>query len=293
MIVPDILYKYTTASTAKIVLESSRLRWSSLGYFNDPNEFQRLPVFDPDIDECYEEYIQLIVKIALCEDRPTNWDQFNPLTVLLIEMLKAALLKGVTPESLQAELVSVPQKKVNYELIREYVDNVDTKSARVFCLTTEYSNNVMWASYAQGHTGCVLGFRHLVEKNTPFLAANPIDYTKGPPTLDSGLDFLLYKPTAELRKKIHLAICYSKDEEWAYEEEWRVITWREEEGERDYGDYTFYEEELESVTLGSSMDHDESVEIIDLVRSRYERCSVYRMEHIKGRSVRNLVYDAE
>jgi hypothetical protein len=47
MKVPDILYKYMTADTAKIVLETKKLRWQSPDQFNDIHELQRMPVLSP------------------------------------------------------------------------------------------------------------------------------------------------------------------------------------------------------------------------------------------------------
>jgi hypothetical protein len=58
---PDCLYKYTSASTAEIILETGRLRWSNTSMFNDLNEFQRMPVFFPSLEEDWDVYLRFSV----------------------------------------------------------------------------------------------------------------------------------------------------------------------------------------------------------------------------------------
>ena len=51
MDVPEPLFKYTTFDTAILILRTGRLRWSSPLLFNDLSEFQRIPRFEPSLDE--------------------------------------------------------------------------------------------------------------------------------------------------------------------------------------------------------------------------------------------------
>jgi hypothetical protein len=61
MSIPNILFKYTSLETARIILESGTLRWSNPYVFNDILEFQKMPVFSPTVEERYHDYIDLLV----------------------------------------------------------------------------------------------------------------------------------------------------------------------------------------------------------------------------------------
>jgi hypothetical protein len=61
---PEVFYKYMPARTARIVLESSRLRWSSTLEFNDQSVFQRMPRFKPTIAEGLRKFPQLLLDVV-------------------------------------------------------------------------------------------------------------------------------------------------------------------------------------------------------------------------------------
>ena len=52
---------------------------------------------------------------------------------------------------------------------------------RVFCVSEERDNLLMWAHYAQEHKGAVFEFWSLPEEDNPLSVAQPIEYVDSPP----------------------------------------------------------------------------------------------------------------
>jgi hypothetical protein len=73
------------------------------------------------------------------------------------------------------------------------------------------------------------------------------------------------------------AVCYSKGDRWAYEEEWRAITWRREEGGKEYGDYAFYPGELELICFGVRCDRSSLEKLVRMSVDRYPHARLERM----------------
>ncbi len=175
MDVPEPLYKYTTCDTAIVVLSSGRLRWSSPLLFNDLAEFQRMPRFEPPVDQSLTEFPQVLVEIALGERRVEE-SKLSGSSQLLLSMVRALIDSGMGRDDVIRELKQESRgadKKIDSEL-RATFESFDLSTARVFCLTTEFDNDVMWAHYAENHKGLVLAFRHLPHLDTPFIVAQPV-----------------------------------------------------------------------------------------------------------------------
>lgn len=135
----------------------------------------------------------------------------------------------------------------------------------------------------------MLGFRRISELSTPFLAAREVLYSEHQPVVGSGTDFLLYGGTDQLRRSTIDAVCFTKKHHWAYQQEWRAVTWRDVEGEAKFGDYKFYPQELESVTLGLSATVDTELSVANLLPTMYPDCRLYRLVQENGITKRVLV----
>ncbi|RXN85261.1 DUF2971 domain-containing protein [Achromobacter aloeverae] len=280
---PSVFYKYTSANTASIVLESSRLRWSSPLLFNDVAEFQRMPRFDPTIADANALLSELIASVVF-DGVAIDEERMGAPMKLLLECARHLVGNGLSRARL-IELLRVEQpdadQKVEREL-RRFFEQRGLNRARVLCVTTTYMNDAMWGNYAESHTGCVLGFRHIAERSTPLLEAQQVSYCEDQPIVGSGLDFLLYGDSPELRARTIHAVCYTKKTGWSYEQEWRCLTWRPNEVTKQHGDYLFYPEELESVTLGvRSTDGTERL-LRDLLVKKYSNAKLFRMQIING-----------
>lgn len=280
---PEIFYKYTPASTALIVLGTMRLRWSSPLKFDDPAEFKRLPRFEPSISDVAKTFPETIVKAALGEF-PIRESELTPSSRQLLTMTRLLIRHGIRPDDLIKELGEIPEASDSRieAALREVFNDRFLSTARVLCVTAIHDNDALWTSYADNFKGCVLGFRHIPELDTPLLAAKAVAYSEHPPVVGSGTDFLLYAGTRQLKAATIDAICFTKKHHWSYQQEWRAMTWRDNEGDAQYGDYTFYSDELESVTVGSAASLGTLQAVTHLVSLHYPNCRLYKLSHDDG-----------
>jgi hypothetical protein len=283
---PPTLYKYLSAETAQIVLRSGKLRWSSPLLFNDPIEFQRLPRFEPPLKEAFNELPRVLVEAALGQ-RQLDVARLTPMTRRIYELTRFGLEHGMTPgDFLGAPKESRELDQMHEKMIRTYLGTQFAAQARVICLTANPTNPAMWANYAGNGSGCILGFRHLPEESTPFQESRAVQYSNDVPVLCSGLDFYLYADKYTIGQGVVDAICYTKREEWRYEEEWRAITWRESEGAALFGDYPFLPAELESVTFGLKCSQERREELARLVQYHYPECTVHEIRVERAELIR-------
>ncbi len=277
MEVPSSLFKYTTASTAKIILATGCIRWSSPEIFNDPADFRRLPVFAPTLKESMAIAPRLVIDAA-AGDATIDVAKLCEPTKYLYDLVHYAIGRGMRKEDFLETILDEdrPLDDIYHEHLRAFFGDNFTKQARVLCLTANPVNPAMWANYAENHAGCLLEFSHIPELSTPLQEARPVSYSIGPPHMGSGVDMILYN-SAELRGKTIDAVCFAKRKEWEYEQEWRVVTWRSNEPDQLYGDYPFFPRELVAITFGLKMAEESVADLTALVRAGYPHASINRI----------------
>jgi hypothetical protein len=317
---PKILYKYTTTETTKIILENKTLRWSSPKMFNDILEFKNIPKFEPSLESSYKSYIHYLIDIVINDKSLDNYD-FNNETNILINIMKIIKKRGVLAirlsqlsnitEKNTAKIIKEIDKKMSdlekkqletflineltqecpitekkiIELMKNEKKKWDIDKARVLCLTETPNNQAMWGTYCDNHYGCVLGFKTTI-KDSCFKESKKIQY-RDDLIIANGLEFLLYGD-AEIAKKSNDMIYYTKKTRWSYEDEWRLLTFRFEEI-NNYGDYLFYEEELESITFGNRMEEKDRKNITLLLEKKYKKCKIFEIVENNGNFIRVLI----
>jgi len=287
---PEKFYKYTTSDTALIILKNGNLRWSSPELFNDISEFKRMPVFAPPVEEAWPHFIQQAIDSVYMESNFNNFDKF-PLAKPILTLIKLLKNKGIERSEVENEFSNCPYNQ-NYitTTLNKHIKATAYKNARIFCLTTDPVNELMWGYYGGGSAGCVLGFKNRPDLGTPFLEAKKIKYSKEHPVIATGMDFILHGDTPALRKATLEAICYTKDIQWKHEEEWRVITWRDTHDDSGFTDFKFWPEELESVTLGAKIKPDIEAKIKKTITEVYPNCTIYKMQLTNGALSRVQLY---
>lgn len=242
-----------------------------------------MPRFEPSISEAHALLPQVLIDAALRNvvlDNTRLGVQIQALLALVQMLINAGVDKSKILQVLAHENPDADSKVE--QGLREHFDGLSPSQARVLCLTSKFDNEVMWGTYADSHCGHVLGFTHIPDLSTTLTEARQVAYSDKPVVVGSGLDFLLYGDTPELRSKTMDAVCFSKKSSWSYEQEWRVLTWRPEEADSTFGDYKFYPKELESVTFGARATP-QSIEIMDcLISKGYPHVAKYRMESNRG-----------
>ena len=242
-----------------------------------------MPRFEPSIADAARTYPEFLVRAA-CGEVQLHEQNLIPAAHWLLEMVRRLISHGMRPQDLISELGDIPDasdEKIE-EKLREFFNDQFISTARVICVAIEYDNDALWVRYADHFKGCVLGFKHIPSLSTPFLAAQRVTYSERLPAVGSGMDFLLYGGTDDLKRATLDAVCFTKKHHWSYQQEWRAVTWRPEEGEVKFGDYKFYPEELESVTLGTDASAETEASITALLRSTYPRCTLFRLCSTNG-----------
>lgn len=285
---PPVFYKYASSNTAVLVLKNSRLRWSSPLQFNDVAEFQRMPRFEPTIAAAHA-LLPEVIAATIFDGKRLDEEHLGAPMKVLLQLVRGLIANGLSRSEL-LELLAFEAPDADHKLetaLREHFEAMDLKKARVLCVTTDHTNDAMWGNYAESHAGCVLGFKHVEELSTPLLEARPVTYSELSPVVGSGLDFLLYGDTPDLRKRTLDAICYSKKLGWSYEQEWRALVWRPNEHDKQQGDYLFYPDELESVTLGARAKESTEEQVREILAAKYPATALYRMNVVRGELTRS------
>lgn len=284
---PDSFYKYMSIDTAKIVLESMKLRWSCPTKFNDLSELERMPEFAEPLAECGGEYTKRIINIAFSDS--FEIDSFSPSTRLILDNCKTFKNAGGSKEELTVMLSDPPFGSVDLDsYLREYTKHFNDGSLRILCLSEEPENDVMWAHYAQEHTGCMFEFKPLVSSDSSFTEATKVNYSDCLKVLGSPVDFLLYGDTSKLKKKTIEFIFYTKSLKWNYEKEWRLMTNRRDNLEQ-HNDIPFYKEELVSITFGVKTDENLQNNLHKYIINHYPNCKLYKAYMERGQLIKKLL----
>jgi hypothetical protein len=273
-------YKYVMASTAKAILSSRTLRWSSPLLFNDPFDTPRKLTFD-----CTSRELQEALAEALAHLIETNADvpPGAPMLTVLLSMLK---LGGRDSPEIRAHLAndlrtnalkSIPEPAVGLHAFQDDWDERIPKM-RIFCVSETAKSAAMWAHYADNHRGVALEFESADELDSPLLMARSVRYQDEPPRLPSKKEWV---ESLIGRTKIDLGEFFSdyqyvKSSQWAYEKEWRVVSYARSGESGQFADYRFFPEELRRVILGTNCSPIDGNAIQALVTSLYPQTTIVR-----------------
>lgn len=284
----SLLYKYTSSDTAKLILQTSKLRWSSPLLFNDLNEFQQYPTFSPTIEDSW---IFLLTKICdfVYDDKSLDSCFITRHSENIIQSIQLLKNTGKSKEYILSKLSSSYIKSTDIEeKLRENIEKDNLNTYRILCLTSEIDNELMWSHYSDNHYGCVLAFKPVKELDSPFFEAKKVDYIEGERIIGSGLDILLNNNMSEIIKKTVHSICFTKNHSWSYEKEWRIMT-RRPHSEKDFDDFLFYQEELESITFGVRTSKEDKKVIEQIIKEKYPETIIYQMNHVNGKLIRKPI----
>lgn len=272
----EYLYKYYTPSTTKSVLENCSRKWSSPLEFNDPFDNQ----FDLHIDEDREGMAQNLhdqfVKNVLSNEPVPNF-QSSPVATKM-EILRRAMKKSgtkLTPEDL-VSLREGAREGVHNAVNSAPSLNQKTRSAlkgtSIFCMTETHDNLLMWAHYAQSHTGAVIKFLYVKEEDSPLCLAQPVAYSDKMPILRNEDIFNLGN---KLTEKVINHITLTKGIDWAYEKEWRIVASMRDKSKTSEI-LAFAPEEVGAVYLGCKISDMDKRAIIEITTKNYSKAVIYQ-----------------
>jgi hypothetical protein len=140
---------------------------------------------------------------------------------------------------------------------------------KILCVSEMPNSIVMWAYYAENHSGMVLGFHDAPCFDSPWRTARPVRYVDSIPSLfdeESLSDTLSGKGRNVSR--VMDTVAFTKSKHWEHEREWRIYSGRG-RTRGSHEDIGFYAMELNTVILGCRMSQEERVRTVELVRRRY------------------------
>jgi hypothetical protein len=207
--VPQRLYKYCAPDRVDS-LESAMLRYTPLCAFNDPFEGR------PDISELAppKELSDplMAATIALARSSYEQLDDFQK-TKMSIKAYTEVFSEMFAAR--REEMVSI-YSETSIEMKRKILSSMDSLVGAL-CLTEEPTNILMWPHYAQNHEGFVIEFdaHHRYfhgQRSTEdeFHRLRRVNYRRERPNLD-------------LKDMNGIILFLIKSNDWAYENEWRVL----------------------------------------------------------------------
>jgi hypothetical protein len=259
-----------TVDTAKSILRTCSLRWSSPILFNDPFDNQVRYLLPFSQDEFVPKYKEAIKRIIFGEEA-VILNSLTPLGILF--SLMRSERENLTKEEIIAELRGSIEKTA--ERLQMFEDKFNQlicqqlEKTRVLCVSEHNDNVVMWSHYADEHRGVVMRLQCIDELENNLLIARKMQYQNKYPTI-AKLDDFIKLSTGEINinyyEKNIMEIAYIKYESWAYEDEWRVVTIEDpKENKNLYNDYKEYPQVFGAMYFGCRISKSDKDEIIDML----------------------------
>lgn len=264
-----------------MVLANRSLRWSSPLIFNDPFDVPRSLSFDFSARELQEALAEdLAVMIETGAPTP-------PKAMPLLDILLNALRNNPNPayrtfiaNDLRTNaLKNIPVPAIGFRALQEFWDQ-SIPTMRILCVSENATSTVMWAHYAAAHTGVALEFEALDAVDSPLLMVRPVQYQDAPPKLPSKQEWvesMVGRQPIDL-KELFTEYQYVKENQWAYEREWRIVSFSRRGESGLFTDYKFWAEELRRVILGANCSAEDEAQIAALVAAKYPNSTVVRAQ---------------
>lgn len=274
-------YKYASPETTLAVLRNRTVRYSSPLAFNDPFDVQSGLHLDFDMDTLHRKIIDRIEKLASAVSAPSV-DPDDVWGSIVLEARKYYPTNGFDKErwlqmtaepfgTLLGEIESTQQK------YQSHWRNKLFPGVKVFCVSEDRDNLLMWAHYAQDHKGAVFELWSLPEDDNPLSVARAVEYQDNPPPFFSEaewIDDLTGVKKLDLNA-FYRRYAYIKSKHWSYEREWRV--WYPGSNEAALHDnITLRHSEFASLYFGCRAEPSFVNEALGLVRSSFQNVQVYK-----------------
>jgi len=281
-------YKYASPETALAILRSRCFRFSSPLRFNDPFDIQSGLHFDFDIASLPSKILNRFEEIVYAEAEP-----------------------GVDPEDVWGQVVLLARSKVRIHgfpmqmlkdfatpLLSGYVDEIRRvqqsyrehwamllPDIRVFCVSEDRDNLLMWAHYARDHTGVMFELLSLPEEDNVLSVAKPIMYAENPPsffTEDQWIEDWLSIDKLDV-DQLSRRYAYVKSNHWSYEKEWRVwFPLAPVSGDLWY-DCPIRDSEFSAVYIGCCAEQSFVNEVAELTPHAFPSARLYKASKVEGR----------
>jgi hypothetical protein len=275
------LYKYMTIEVAQIVLVNRTLRWSSPVLFDDPLDVKRQFDLGFPIEELVSPMIEELNYIYQNKDLShiKNNSVFNYITSLFNERVPDEVKNEFYREILDLVRSGVfnSQKWVD-ELNKEWKKLIP--EMRILCFSEKPNIVSMWASYGGNHSGAVCEFISQKHTDSPWLLAEKVTYTDDPMLIATPKEWAKSALGIEPLDYTKIFERYGcvKTTDWAYQQEWRVFSFKRPHEDGLHSDYQFAPTDLRAIYLGYKTDNDTIVTIKGLLRHGLGHVELFKAE---------------
>jgi hypothetical protein len=280
-------FKYAAPDTVLVILRNKTVRYSSPLTFNDPFDIQVGLHFDFDVDDLHHKVLNRLYELATAPTAPqvdTN-DPWGQLVLLAREHYPTHGFPRGKWETMTAELFAwlVNEFKTTQRQIQEHWRNALLPGVRVFCVSEDRDNLLMWAHYTRDHTGAVFEFLSLPDEDNPLSVARPVVYVDHPPPFFTEVEWLddifsirKFDLTALSRRYV-----YSKSVHWSYEREWRVWYPRIPAPKTLHDEMPIRQSEFAALYIGCRAKDSFVADATSLARSAFPSVRIYRARKIE------------
>ena len=280
-------FKYTTPETALAILEHKTVKYSSPICFNDPFDVQSGLHFDFDLKSLPVHFLDRLFELITSDKEPSLDATVVWGKLILLARQKYGergfdreRLRLRLSESLHTVAESIAQWQVEYQ--QKWTDLLP--KMRVFCVTEEWDNLLMWAHYAGDHTGVVFEFLSLPDEDNPLSVARKVEYVKGPPsflTRDEWIDDILGVRQIDLID-FSKRYAFTKSSHWQYEKEWRAWYPDHAPSSEPHAFVPINPHELKALYIGCQARQPFLERVVPLAKSAFPQLSLYRARKSTG-----------
>ena len=274
-------FKYAPPDTAIAVLKHRTIRYSSPLRFNDPFDVQSGLHFDFDLETLQEKVLDRITEYAVAAKAPEvdaddSWGK-------LVLLCRRQYSKTGLPKDRWRERLAPSFSRLVHD-IRDTQTKVQSHwvemlpGMRVFCVSEERDNLLMWAHYAKDHTGVVFELLSLPEYDNPLSVARRVEYVEQPPpffTEEEWLADMLAVKRIDI-KQLARRYVYYKSAHWQYEKEWRVWYPLIPAPPTEYVDTPLTDVEFPALYIGCKASEPFVAHAVQLARSAFPAVRIYR-----------------
>lgn len=279
--VPDFSYKYTSSSTAKIILRNKTIRWNSPLNFNDTFELNYSIGTDFDESKAVDIIAQKLATV-IYDDKIKLYD--NRLRNPKLNYMRKHLRKDSYPIDHFVETIK-PVAKELIPTVKNIIDKEkerwkkDIKNYRILCFSECNDSILMWERYADEHSGVVIKWKPIAEIDSPLYAAYPVIYSDEVPefaTFEYLIDIYIgLKPAKPMIDEL-LTLVTTKTTSWSDENEWRIVSTKRIFDSGTYEDVPFSPQEIDAVYLGCKISDGDKEDILVSIEEGFSHVSIYQ-----------------
>jgi hypothetical protein len=261
--------------SAKLVLKNQTFRYSSPLKFNDPFDIQNELKPDYDLSELPRVLMEVIEAFVLNNEPLPTSKLEHPFAQAILILRDKAKMYGYKKSEI--EKITYPLLGHLLHVTEFFISQINDhwqksmRDSRVFCVTEDNDNLLMWAHYAKDHTGVVFQVAVLPDLDTPLSVAKKIEYEDKPVqfyTLRELVLWNLFDTEPDVTQVQFSKHAYRKSQLWSYEKEWRVLDMCHYPNKKDeFIDHKFIPKQLQKIFIGCKFDDKHLQEITQLAQA--------------------------